>query len=305
MNEFVHTSISWIRAYIKALRVFSLTLALGATSSGIIAAWLDGSMEANTTLENIILIIGITIAGLAVQAGANLINDYFEGSFKYPDPSQKQLRFLGRQRTVFDVFVFLTGIAALGLSALIGLYLVYVSDWIMLVIGIIGVIGSYAYTGEPFVYKRKGLGVFLSWLLMGPLMCLGAYYPFAAQLSWYPIVLGLPISLLVPALMISNEMRDFKRDKKISMGTLSTKLGPRLSLRLYELLVFGSLFLTLVFVISSIYPLYGLAIVFVLPLSLKARKCVANFEGLSIPRTNRVHLFTMIILVGSLILSGV
>lgn len=287
---------NWIREFLKAMRIFSLSLALGATTLGMLAWWRGGGMEKPLPPETILLIVLVTIAGLASQAGANLINDYFEGSFKYADPTVRKLRFLGRDRTVFDVFVFLAGIASLGLAGLIGLYLVYLTDWIMLVIGLVGLLGSYAYTGEPFVYKTKGLGVVLSFVLMGPLMNLGAAYPFGRSLSWAPIIIGLPLSLLVPALMISNEMRDFNRDERLSMGTLSTKIGSRLSLRLYEVLVFGSFALVGLYVILGIYPIQSLSVFLLLPVAFKARGCVARFERLSIPWTNRIHLGFFVIL---------
>ena len=298
----IHILWKWTREFLVALRIFSLTLALGATTLGILAAWRDGSMGYPMEIHNIMLIFLVTVAGLASQAGANLINDYFEGSFKYNDPSVKTLDFLGHKRSVFDVLVFLAGLAALGLAGLIGLYLVYLSGPLMLVIGLVGLIGSYAYTGEPFVYKTKGLGVFLSFLLMGPLMTLGAYFPFSGTLSWYPVVLGLPLSLLVPALMLSNEMRDFKRDERLSMGTMSTRIGSRLSLRLYEFLVFGSMLLVVFYVIMGIYPMAALLVLVLFPMALKAHGCVSRFERLSIPWTNRLHLGNFVILTLSLLL---
>lgn len=287
---------NWIIQFLKAMRIFSLTLALGATTLGILAAWRAGFMESPMSSYTILLIVLVTIAGIAAQLGANLINDYFEGSFKYIDPSEKRLRFLGKDRTVFDIFVFLAGIAALGLAGLIGLYLVYLTDWIMLAIGLVGLIGSYTYTGEPFVYKTKGLGALLSFLLMGPLMTLGAFYPFAQTLNWYPTLLSLPLSMLVPALMISNEMRDFKRDDRLSMNTLSTIIGHRWSLRLYEFLAFGCFVLVALYVVLGFYPPQTLAVVVLLPIAFKARGCVARFERLSIPWTNRLHLGFFVIL---------
>jgi 1,4-dihydroxy-2-naphthoate octaprenyltransferase len=37
---------------------------------------------------------------------------------------------------------------------------------------------------------------------MGPLMVLGASYPFTQSISLYPILLSLPASFIIPALMI-------------------------------------------------------------------------------------------------------
>lgn len=292
----------WAGEFLRALRIFSLSLALGATGFGALAAWKDGSMEDPGSPRTIFLILLVTLAGLASQGGANLINDYFEGSFKYDDPSRRKLRFLGRERSAFDVFVFIAGIAALGLAGLIGIYLIYLTDGIMLLIGFTGLLGSYAYTGEPFVYKRKGLGVILSFLLMGPLMLLGAYYPYGGGLSWYPIVLGLPLSLLIPALMLSNEMRDFKHDKRLNMGTMSARLGSRFSLRLYEGLVFGSLGLTLLYTILGIYPPLSLSALLLLPAAWKAHSRVARFEGRGIPLTGRLHSGLLLLLGLSLLI---
>ena len=261
---------------------------------GIAAAWRMNLIDFRKG-EDWLLAGLITIAGLAVQCGANLINDFFEGSFKYEEPGTSVIQFLGKKRTVFDVYIFLLGLSMLGLSALIGLYLVWLSGWIMLIIGLVGVVGSYAYTGEPFVYKTKGLGVPLSFLLMGPLMTLGAWYPFARELSWYPVLLGLPLSLLVPAMMISNEMRDFSRDVKLNMGTLSTRIGSRYSKIIYLFCLSGLFILTGLYALTGLYPIVSLSVVFLLPQAVLAWKSIRAFEGLGIPRTNRLHLSTMIL----------
>ena len=186
--------------------------------------------------------------------------------------------------------------ACLGAACLFGLVLIYLTNLQMLVIGLIGIIGSYAYTGEPFVYKRKGLGVPLSFILMGPLMVYGAYFPFSLKFSWYPIILALPATLLIPAMMISNEMRDFSRDTRLSLGTLSVRIGAGPSRLIYEILVFGAFALVLLFVAIGLYPPYSLLVLLALPQALKAHRSVSRFERLGIPQTNHLQWqFTLIL----------
>lgn len=281
-----------------ASRPLSLTLAIGSTTLGIMAAYREGLIFNASLQNNILKIVLITIAGILAQGGANLINDYFEGSFRYYRPSGRKIKFLGAERTYFDVFIFLWGMICFGGAALIGLYLIYITNINMLYIGVIGVVGAYAYTGEPFVYKRHGLGVPLSFILMGPLMIFGAYFPFALKFSWYPILIGLPPSFLIPALMISNEMRDFTRDTRLSLGTLSVRVGSQLSKFLYRLLVFGAFGLTITYIITGIYPLASIFVLAIFPLALKAHKCVSEFKGLGIPYTNNLHwTFHLVIIV--------
>ena len=283
------TKDSWI-----AFRPLSLTLAVGSTTLGIIAAYLDGSMKNYSLGYNIFLITIITIAGILAQGGANLVNDYFEGDFRYYRPSGRKRKFLGVERTYFDIYVFLLAMACFAGAALIGLVLIYLTD--------IRIIGAYAYTGEPFVYKTKGLGVPLSFILMGPLMVLGAYFPFSQNLNVYPILIALPASLIIPALMISNEMRDFQRDTKLSLGTLSVRLGSRFSSILYRSLIYGVYVLSLLFVFNGLYPLSTLVVFITLPLAVKALRAVTTFQKLGIPYTNNLHWTFTLILIVSLLL---
>lgn len=315
VNYDVSLNTVWLAQYLRALRLLSLTLALGATTSGILAARRAGYIvfSGSDGVREIPLIALVTIAGLALQTGANLINDYFEGSFKYQQPGRpvrrrgmsqaaalrdqevRRYRFLGRERTAFDLLVFTTGLGFMGLASVIGLYLVSLSGWGMLVIGLLGVLGSYAYTGEPFVYKRRGMGAVLSWLLMGPLMNLGAWYPFGGGWSWYPMLIGLPLSFLVPALMLSNEMRDFHRDRRVVAGTLTTRIGPKPTRRLYSSLLAASFLSAIGLVLCRVLPAYYLAVLLLLPMALRARNSVQSHAAAGIPWTNALHLAFFVI----------
>lgn len=293
--------IKFIKDSWKAFRPFSLTLAVGSTTLGIISAYRMGAIDLRNR-HDILLIFLVTIAGILAQSGANLVNDYFEGSFRYYRPSGRKIKFLGVTRTYFDIYVFLWAMSCFGLASLIGLYLVYISDYRMLIIGFIGVFVAYAYTGEPFVFKRKGLGVPISFITMGPLMVLGAAFPFTQSLNIEPIFLSLPASFIIPALMLSNEMRDYQRDANLSLGTLSVRLGSTFSKYLYRFLVFGAYILTVIYVLMDFYPIGALAVFITLPIALKAHKSVCTFDKLGIPYTNNLHWTFTLTLILSLIL---
>ncbi|MGL4336050.1 MAG: prenyltransferase [Turicibacter sp.] len=280
----------------KAFRPFSLTLAIGSTTLGIVAAFSEGYIDVRN-FDDLLLIVLITVAGLLAQSGANLVNDYFEGSFRYYRPSHRKIIFLGVTRSYFDIYVFLWAMICFAMAALIGLYLVFVTDYRMVILGIVGLLGAYAYTGEPFVYKRKGLGTIFSFILMGPLMVLGAYFAMSNQLNMYPILLSLPASFLIPALMLSNEMRDFARDARLSLGTMSVRIGKKFSTYLYRFLVFGAFGLTILYVVVGIYPFLSLLVFITLPAALKANESVTKGENLGIPLTNKLHwMFTLLLI---------
>ncbi len=276
--------------YWIALRVRTLSLACSGVGLGLLAAHHQGLLFSRGSVYGWHLILLILTAGVLAQAGANLINDYFEGEFHYLNFSEHRVSFLGKERTVFDVVVFISGMFSLGAAGLIGLYLIWLTDLIMLLVGVIGLVGAYAYTGEPIVYKRYGLGVPLSFLLMGPLMNFGAWYGVTGQFTWFPVVFGLPVSFFVPALMLSNEIRDITSDSRDGMGTLSVRLGRKKSIALFDVLISGAFILTLCYVYIGIYPGASLIVSIALPCAFIGHKKVLTDNRMATPVTNRLHL---------------
>lgn len=287
----------------KATRPLSLTLALYSTTIGMVIAYQDGYLfDSAIYWMDILKILLVTVAGLLVQTGANLINDYFECEYKYRPQSMKKYNFLGKKRTIFDIVIFLFGMACFGATALIGLILLIITSKALFVVGLIGMIGSYAYTGEPIVYKKRGLGTPLSFILMGPLMVYGSYVVFSESFSWSPIILSLPISLLIPALMLSNELRDYDRDKRLGIKTLTVRLGYLVGRNLYIGLLLSSYLLVILFVILQYLPTYSLLVLVTIPLALKSYQLVAVDQRALVPETNKLHLTFGLILILTILL---
>jgi len=295
--------LQYAKNYWIALRVRTLSLAVSGVGAGLFAAEYRFALGLYGSLQGFALILLVFTAGVAAQAGANLINDFFEGSFDYQDSSEVTVSIFGLKRTVFDVAVFASGMAALGAAALIGVYLVWLTDWAMLMIGLTGIGGAYAYTGEPFVYKRFGLGVPLSFVLMGPLMNLGAWYAVTATLSWFPVLFGLPVALFVPALMLSNEMRDFYNDRGGGLATFSVRLGRARSILVYDLLIGGAFGLTILYAATGLYPPATAAVAAAFPWAISGHKKVCGDQTVSIRATNRLHIIFSLLLLSALLFS--
>jgi 1,4-dihydroxy-2-naphthoate octaprenyltransferase len=279
-----------VRDLWKASRPLSLSLALYATSVPGALAFRDGILGSGAGPRGWIRFALVTIAGLAIQGATNFINDFFECGQKAAPPSTRMVRFLGKEREAFSVLVFLSGLACFGLAGIIGLYLVATGSPHLLWVGALGLVGGYGYTGEPVVYKRYALGTVLSFLLMGPLMNLGAWLGYGGALSWKPVLLSLPVSLLVPAMMLSNEIRDTDHDRALGVRTLTVLIGRKAGLRLYEGLLVLSFALVVLLPIAGSVPRGALAALAAIPLALRARERVAAARRDAIPATNVLHL---------------
>lgn len=285
-----------------ALRPLSLTLALASTTLGMLIANIEGKLFSGNLALDIFKIVLITIGGMLVQGCANLINDFYEGSFKYHRPGEKTYKFLKYERTAFDLLVFACGMLCIAGTGLIGLILMYLSTPKLIYIGIAGIIGSYAYTGEPFVYKKRGLGAIFSLILMGPLMVLGSYVVFTGEYSITPIILALPAGLMIPLMMMANEIRDYDRDKNLGIRTLTVILGIKAGRAIYIALIAIAYGMTTILVITEDLPILTLFVYLTLPIAIRSYKRASMPQTSAIKITNILHITFNLITIIALIL---
>ncbi len=284
-----------------AARPFSLSLALYATSVPLALAIREGILPGDRPGLGALRAGLVTLSGLAVQAATNLINDYFESGIKNAPESRRRYRFLGRERGAFEILVFFLALACFGFTALAGLYLVLTVSASLVWIGALGLVGGYCYTGEPVVYKRYGLGAALSFALLGPLMNYGTWLGLGGPPSWKPVLVALPVSLLIPAMMLSNEIRDVERDEGLGIRTLTVRIGRRAGQALYDSLLLLCFALAAALVPLRLAPPATLVSWAALPLAIRARIRVAGRRRDAIPATNLLHLvFGALYIVGLL-----
>lgn len=206
----------------RALRPFSFSVAIVVCLTGILAAIAD-------TQINLFIASLILIAGLLLQAGVNLINDYSDLSLLRSELDHKSCN-----RIQLNFYI---GLSCFFVAAVIGLFLIYQSGWVLLLYAVIGLLGALGYTLEPVNYKRRGLAVFFVFWLMGVLMVTGAYYALTQQLNLEIFLISIPVSLYTSLLLLSNEIRDIESDSKQGIRTLSVRVGYETATKLYYLLL--------------------------------------------------------------------
>lgn len=207
-------------SFVRALRPFSLIVALATCGLGVSLALIEGS-------NNIFLACLVIFSGLLLQVSVNLINDHRDLLSHHFSTKQQQAI---QRNTRTGLFVML-------FTILLGLYMVSIRGWPLLVLGIIGIFGAWGYTGGQINYKNRGLGILLVFLLMGVLLIGGSYYVVSGTYHWDIFWLSLPFSLLSSLLLLSNELRDYEEDMAAGIKTLCVRLGYEVGVKLYYWLV--------------------------------------------------------------------
>lgn len=223
-------------AFMAALRPFSLVVAFVSCGLGIVLALPGNTVEA-------MLASAVMLGGLLLQCGVNLINDREDLDFLRGNGFEAIRRQIERN--------FRLGLLSFAVAGAIGVGIASYSGYAVLVIGLVGVLGAFAYTQEPFNYKRRGLGVLCVFVLMGVLMVQGAYIAIAGEFSLSVLLHSLPVSALVSLLLLGNELRDLEKDAARGVKTLSVALGYERAVRLYWLLITAAYLVTAILVVAG------------------------------------------------------
>lgn len=182
-----------------------------------------------------LLMMLAAVALVLMHASVNVLNDWHDYSKTGIDKQTQPTPFSGGSglipagvMTVKGALIF--GIGTLAVACAIGLYLVWLSGWPLLAIGILGALSIVAYT--PLL-TRLGLGELAAGFTLGTLPVVGVYYLFTGRLDGVAWVSGIPAGLLTYNLLLLNEFPDAEADKAGGRRHMVILLGKRRARWLY------------------------------------------------------------------------
>lgn len=213
----------------------------------------------------------LTLVGaVAMHAGTNLINDYYDVRFGLDTPEAATTHYRPHP-IVHDLIparqVLFAAYSLFGLAAAIGLYLLLTIGWVVAVIGLIGLLAGIGYTSPPLKYKYLALGELSVFLMWGPLMVEGAYYVQRHGLSFDAFLISLPFGVLVALVIFANNIRDIEQDRLSHVKTVAILLGQRTAMHAYLLLMALAYIVTLLITAVGVLTPWGLLVLLSLPLA--------------------------------------
>ncbi len=259
----------FIQTWWGALRPHSYTAAIIPVALGAIIAGAEGHFHP--------LLLTLALLGaIAIQAGANLTNDYFDYTRGIDTPQS----FIGRNVLLRGELqprqVLIAGLVAFAVGAIIGLYLVSVGGAFILWLGVIGVLVGFFYTAGPFALAYTGLGETAVFLFMGPLTVIGSYYLQTQSITAPVIFASLPVGFLIAASLHANNLRDLESDRAKGKRTLATLLGRAGANIEYYALVGGAYLSLLLLALIGVAPWPTLIAAITLPTALGLMRRVAR-----------------------------
>jgi 1,4-dihydroxy-2-naphthoate octaprenyltransferase len=280
----------------------------GGARPGALAVWIQAIRAPSLSAAAIPVLLGVAVAAragffslgrmilalvgaMAIQAGTNLINDYYD--FRSGADSEQSLGpSMVIQRGLLSADqVWRGGIAAFAIGAAIGLVLVYLCGWPIFAIGIPSVAAGYFYTASPVSLAYVALGELTVFIFMGPAIVMGAYFVMAMNFSASALWASIPLGFLVAGILHANNIRDIESDTRHGKRTVATILG-RAGAN-YELIALdvSAYATTIVAVLAHALPWIALVVFITIPRALDQIRIVTRSDD---PKKLNLGLFRSI-----------
>ncbi len=248
-----------IGAYWEIARPFSFTASTLPVAVGGALAAVEGLFDWTLFLVSLFAI-------LLLHIGTNVTNEIYDvrkGVDTIVSPRASHAIVKGR---IGDREAYVMAIIAFAIAFALGVYLVSVRGWPIVALGLAGLVGGYTYTAPPFQYKFGSFGIPLVFLLLGPLAVSGSYYAITGTIDWSALAIGIPVGLLVAAILHGNEWRDISEDARAGATTFSVRMGRQAAHWLYLSLVVGAYIALTLAVLAGLLPTWSLLAMLSLPL---------------------------------------
>jgi len=242
---------------------------------GTCIAWHDGLFHLGYA---ILAFTGLLLAHISV----NVLNDYFDFRSGV-DLATKRTPFSGGSGILPATLleprqVFWFGMVCFILAAIIGVYFVIVSGWLLLPLLLVAALCILLYT--PVILKRRwpewspGVG-------LGVLPVLGAYFVQTDTYTWPLLVASIPSGILVHNLLFLNEFPDTEADMTANRKTLPITMGKERASIVYSVLMVVVYLWIVGWVAAGKMPTFSLIAVLTFPFAVKAIQGARQYQDMN------------------------
>ncbi|QMU07243.1 1,4-dihydroxy-2-naphthoate polyprenyltransferase [Levilactobacillus suantsaii] len=187
---------------------------------------------------SVLFFIAMFLFNIAVDINDNY-QDYTKADDNQAAEWKKHTNVIGvHHLNVRGIFTLMASFA--GVAALIGLYLVWVTGWPLLVMGLFCFLVGYIYAGGPKPLSGTPTGEFFAGFTMGFMIMaitvyLNLYQTDALTMTlWWRVLLASGVAVMaIAALLLANNICDAKEDLELNRTTIVYYLGTRKSLWLF------------------------------------------------------------------------
>jgi 1,4-dihydroxy-2-naphthoate octaprenyltransferase len=254
-------------------------------STSLIPVLVGSALSSRLGNFHILKLLAALLVVVSCQAGANLINDYFDAIGSDPinhcaTPFSGGSRLIqeGRlSRRLYRKAAFIT--YGFGLLVILILAMSYRNIGILL-LGVVGIILGIIYSASSTYGMGRGWGELAVGMGFGPLATAGSFLLQSNYLVPEAFLAGVPVGFLVMGVLILNEFPDFKADQTVGKRNWIVRAGGGNRGVWIYLTVISLVYLTLAGgVFWNIFPVRILVSCFTIPLAVWILLKIRQYHG--------------------------
>lgn len=257
-----------------------------------------------------LLFILALLAIMALHAGANMANDYFDHTSRNDWVNENPTPFSGGRRYIQQGILspratLLAALAALAFGSAVGIIIVLLTQSVfILILGLVGLFGGFFYTASPVRLGYRSVGEPVIALLFGLLPVYGAYYLQTETVDIIPFLPAVIVGILIFLVILINEFPDVTADAAVNKRTLVVRFGVPASVWIYRIALTVGFLVAAVMLICRFFVFAGLLYLLTLPVAVVAIKAT-NKEDLAEPGRYRASQITVLLhILGALALTA-
>ena len=194
------------------------------------------------TSDVLIDILLIMIGGLLAHISVNMLNEYHDYRSGLDKVTQRT-PFSGGSGGLIENpavlnQVYRVAMGCLVLTILVGVYFVWTRGWMILPLGLLGIMIVLAYT--PWLNRYPWLCLVAPGLGVGPVMVLGTCIALGADYTVEAFLISLVPFFLGNNLLLVNQFPDVEADRTVGRRHFPITFGLRYSMRIYMLFVLAT-----------------------------------------------------------------
>lgn len=220
-------------------------------------------------------ILGLA-AVISAHLSGNIFNDYFDYKSGADNIAAKESPFFGGSRVIQEGILRPSAVLILALSFLTAAVIagsaifILTMNPVFIVLMAVAIVLTIEYTAPPLRLSYGRLGELDICVLFGVLLVMGSFYLFAERFTFASFLVSLPISFLILAVIVANEIPDYDTDLRAGKHNLISVFGHDEGYLVYGFFVLASFVFIIVNVIAGHYPVITLSALLLYFLGVKA-----------------------------------
>ena len=205
---------------------------------------------------------------ILMQSAVNVLNDYFDfkkGTDSVENSSDDAFDAVLVYNNLNPKSVCALAIGFLIVAAGMGFYLVYLTGWILLVIGLIGALIVFLYSGGKTPISYMPIGELVSGFVMGGLIPLACCYTLSGVFEPLVLLVALPFIFGIGMILFTNNTCDIEKDINAQRKTISVVLGRDMAPNYYHVAIL--VWIVLIAVLVGLFYPTGMPIVMIMVLA--------------------------------------